>query len=89
MLLAMIVALGVALALGALVWRVRHREPVTAEARCRKDIQALKRSRHTAAVWSAGADSTNTHSRATKAGAWMSFGAVSASGGCGGCGGMA
>jgi hypothetical protein len=92
---AVIVAVGVALAVAAVVWRGRvrrlHRE--NPEARCRRDIQALKHRRQKLVtgpssedVWDAGAPSDPPHSRTKKAATWVAMGAVGGCGGCGGCG---
>jgi hypothetical protein len=92
---AVIVVVGVALAVSAVVWRGRvrrlHRE--NPEARCRRDIQALKRRRQNLVtgsssedIWDAGAPSESSPSRAKKAATWVTLGAVGGCGGCGGCG---
>ena len=95
---AVIVALGVVLALAVLVmlvWRgrVRRLNGKRAEARFRRDIRALRRVRPTRAtglraddVWSAGADSAPASSRSKKAAAWVALGSLGSCGGCGGCG---
>jgi uncharacterized membrane protein YccC len=89
------IALGVALAVVIIwlgrAWTRRARNP---EARCRRDIAALRRTDQTRDVdsgsehvWSAGAgtDADPAQSRAKKTTAWVATGA--AGGGCGGCGG--
>lgn len=91
---AVIVAVGVALAVAVVVWRGRVRRPnrENPEARCRRAIQALKRRRENLVtgpssedIWDAGAPSDASPSRAKKAATWVALGAVG--GGCGGCGG--
>jgi hypothetical protein len=93
---AVIVAVGVALAVAAVLWRgrVRRQHRENPEARCRRDIQALKRRRQNLVtgpssedVWDAGAPSDATSSRAKKAATWVALGAVGGCGSCGGCGG--
>jgi hypothetical protein len=91
---AVIVALGVALAVAAVVWRGRVRHGENPEARCRRDIQALKRRRHNLVtgptsddIWDAGVSSDASPSRAKKTATWVTMGAVGGCGGCGGCGG--
>jgi hypothetical protein len=95
---AVIIALGVALALAAvalLAWcgRVRRLNRENPEARYRSDIQALKRRRQTSVkdlrsddVWSAGAASESSYSRSKKAAAWVALESIGGCGGCGGCG---
>jgi membrane protein implicated in regulation of membrane protease activity len=95
---AVTIALGVVLALAALVVLVWHRRvsrlnSENPEERCRRDIEALRRghrSRGTGLrsddVWSAGAPSDPPHSRSKKAVAWVAVGSVGGCGGCGGCG---
>ena len=96
---AVLIALGVVLALAALVmlvWRgrVRRLNGENPEERYRRDIRAVRRGRQIRArgrrsgdVWSAGAASDSPHSRAKKAGATLATGlAVGGCGGCGGCG---
>jgi len=92
---AVIVAVGVALAVAVVVWRgrVRRLSRENPEARYRQNIQALKRRRRIPVtglrsedVWEAGAPSDAPHSRAKKATAWVAMGAVGGCGGCGGCG---
>jgi len=94
---AVFIALGAALALAVLVvlvWRgrVRRLNGENPEARCRRDIQALRRGHRTRGsglrsedVWEAGAPSDAPHSRAKKAVTWVAVGSVGC-GGCGGCG---
>jgi hypothetical protein len=93
---AVIVAVGVTLAVAVVVCRgrVRRLNSANPEARCRRDIRALKRRRQNLVtgpssedVWEAGAPSGDApHSRAKKAATWVALGAVSGCGGCGGCG---
>ena len=92
---AVIIALGVALALAVVVWRgrVRRLNRENPEARYRRDIQALKRRRRNPVtglrsedVWEAGVPSDAPHSRAKKAAAWVALSSVGGCGGCGGCG---
>jgi len=92
---AVIVAVGVALAVAVVVWRgqVRHGSRENPQARYRRNIQALKRGRpipvtglRSDDVWEAGALPDAPHSRAKKATAWVAMGAVGGCGGCGGCG---
>ena len=92
---AVIVAVGVALAVAVVVWRGRVRRPnrENPEARCRRDIQALKRRRENPVtgpssedIWDAGARSDASPSRGKKAATWVALGAVGGCGGCGGCG---
>lgn len=90
-----VISLGAALAVLAmsLWWARAHRASgQSSEARCRRDIRALRRtSRKQSArrcpddVWSAGADPDPAQSRAKKTVARVTLGAVG--GGCGGCGG--
>ncbi len=94
-----IIALGVALTvLGMSLWwaRTRRVSEGSLEARCRRDIQALRRTSLSRSdsrspgsgaedIWSAGADPDRAPSRAKKAVSWMVIGTVG--GGCGGCGG--
>ena len=90
-----IIALGVALAVlvMSLWWaRARGAKREHLEARCRRDIQVLRRTsrsrnaaRRSDDVWSAGAVADPAQSRAKKAVAWVAIGSVD--GGCGGCGG--
>ena len=95
---AVTIALGVVLALAALVvlvWhgRVRRLNSDNPEERCRRDIHALRRGHRSRGtlrsedVWSAGAPSDPPHSRSKKAVAWVALGSVGGCGGCGGCGG--
>jgi hypothetical protein len=91
----MIIALGVALAvLGMSLWWVRNRRASqeSLEARCRRDIQALRRTSHARSpgfsaddIWLAGAEPDPAQSRAKKSASWLAIGTVG--GGCGGCGG--
>jgi type II secretory pathway pseudopilin PulG len=92
---ALIVALGVALAVAVLVWRGRvHRlNRESPERQCRRDIQALQRlhrtrvtERRSVEVWSAGAAANPRHSRGKKAATWVAAGTLGGCGGCGGCG---
>ena len=96
---AVLIALGVVLALAALVmlvWRGRLRRlnGENPEERYRRDIRAVRcerriraRGRRSGDVWSAEASSDSPHSRAKKAGATLATGlAVGGCGGCGGCG---
>ena len=92
---AVIVAVGGALAVAIVVWRgrVRPLNRENPEARCRRDIAALKRRRQNFVagagsddVWDAGTTSDAPHSRAKKAATWVALGAVGGCGGCGGCG---
>jgi hypothetical protein len=92
---AVIVAVGVALAVAVVVWRgrVQRLNRENPEARCRRDIQALKRRRQNLItrpgsedVWDAGAPPDAPHSRAKTAATWVALGAVGGCGGCGGCG---
>jgi uncharacterized membrane protein YccC len=91
------IALGVVLALAMLVmlvWRgrVRRLNGDDPEARCRRDIEALKRRHQTRAsgvrsdIWEAGAPADPSHSRSKKAATWVALGSVGGCGGCGGCG---
>ena len=92
---AVTIALGVVLALAVLamlVWRWRSRDlnGENPEARCRRDIHALRHGHRPPSsalrsddVWEAGAPSDPPHSRAKKAVTWVAAGTV---GGCGGCG---
>lgn len=90
-----IISLGVALAvLVTALWWVRTHSVSrhSSEARCRRDIKALRRTsqarssgRRPEDVWSAGADPDPAQSRGKKTVAWVALGAVG--GGCGGCGG--
>lgn len=91
-----LIALGVAVAIALLVWRGRQRRPTgeDAEARYRRDAQALRRGRKVRLagagygdVWSAGAESDGPQSRAKKTTAWVAIGSTGGCGGCGGCGG--
>jgi hypothetical protein len=92
---ALIVALGVALAVAVLVWRGRDRRlnRESPETQCRRDIEALRRRRRIRVmehssddVWSAGAAADPPHSRAKRATTWVAVGALGGCGGCGGCG---
>ena len=96
---AVLIALGVVLALAVLVmlvWRgrVRRLDGENPQERYRRDIRDVRRGRKIRArgrrsedVWSAGAASDSPHSRAKKAGATLTTGlAVGGCGGCGGCG---
>jgi hypothetical protein len=96
---AVTIALGVVLALAALVILVWHarvgRLNENPEERCRRDIKALRRGQWTRDaglrcedVWSAGLASNSEpgHSRSKRAVAWVAVGAVGGCGGCGGCG---
>lgn len=87
---AVVIALGVVLAMAVAVWRgrVRRRDRANPRARYQRDVQALKRQRRPITgpgadddVWEAG----TTHSRAKKAATWVTLGSVGC-GGCGGCG---
>jgi hypothetical protein len=89
---AVIVVVGVALAVAVAAWR-RGVRRINPEARYRQNIQALKRRGRTTVravgsddVWEAGAQSDAPHSRAKKATTWVTLGAVGGCGGCGGCG---
>jgi hypothetical protein len=94
---AVIIVLGVMLALAVLVMLVRRGRVVRPngedpEARCRRDIQGLRRGHRAGGfrlrsedVWEAGAPSDAPHSRAKKAVTWVAVGSVGC-GGCGGCG---
>ena len=85
-----IIALGVVFAVVVAVWRgrVRRRDRADPRARYQRDLAALKRQCRPVTgpraddVWEAGATGS-THSRSTKAAAWITLGSV----GCGGCGG--
>ena len=95
---AVIIALGVALALGVLAFlawrgRIRRLNRENPEARYRRDVEALKRRRRippaglsSEDVWSAGAAPGAPYSRSKKAAAWVALGSVGGCGGCGGCG---
>jgi hypothetical protein len=93
---AVIVALGVVLALAVVVWRGRARRlnRENPQERYRRDIEALQRRRRipmtgvrTEDVWEAGAAQGTQHSRAKKAGATLTAGLIGGcGGGCGGCG---
>jgi hypothetical protein len=92
---ALIVALGVALAVAVLMWRgrVRRLNRESPETQCRRDIEALRRRRRTRVterssdeVWRAGAASDPPHSRGKKAATWVTVGTLGGWGGCGGCG---
>ena len=89
-----IIALGVALAVlvVSMCW-IRCRNQKDPQARCRRDIQALRRTSQPRSkvsgsddIWSAGADPDPAQSRAKKTVAWVAVGAVGGCGGCGGCG---
>ena len=94
---AVLIALGVVLALAVLVmlvWRgrVRRLDGENPQERCRRDIRDVRRGRKIRArgrrsedVWSAGAASDSPHSRAKKAEATLTTG-LAVGGGCGGCG---
>jgi Tfp pilus assembly protein PilE len=92
-LIAVVIALGVVLAMAVAVWRgrVRRRDRANPQARYQRDIQALKRQRRPSTgpeaddIWEAG----STHSRSKKATTWVTLGSVGCGGcaGCGGCGG--
>lgn len=91
-----LITVGVVLALGIFVmvaWRKRTRRltHLDPEARCRRDIQAMRRrstnrttGRDSSDVWAAG-ETAPEHSRGKQAVAWIAVASVS--GGCGGCGG--
>ncbi len=92
-----IIALGVALAvLGMSLWWARNRRASQAgmEARCRRDIQALRRTSHSRSpgfsavdIWSAGSEPDPAQSRGKKSVADVAIGTMGVScGGCGGCG---
>jgi hypothetical protein len=93
---AVIVALGMALAVAVLMWRgrVRRLNRENPEERYRRDVRGLRRGRrnrtiggHSEDLWSAGAASSDSgHSRAKKAGAALTVGLTGGCGGCGGCG---
>ena len=93
---AVIIALGVVLAVAAVVWRgwVRRGQRANPQTRYQRDIQALKRQRRmpvtglgTADVWEAGTASDSPHSRSKKkATTWVVLGSTGGCGGCGGCG---
>jgi hypothetical protein len=93
-----IIALGVALAvLGMSLWWARKRSASreSLEARCRRDIAALRRTSHSRSpgfsmddIWSAGAEAVPAQSHAKKSVSWLAIGTAGVScGGCGGCGG--
>jgi hypothetical protein len=91
---AVIIVLGLALAVLAWRWRVRRVNRANPQARYRNDIRALKhRPRMPATalrsddIWSAGAASDSAHSKSKQTAAWVTLGAVGGWGGCGGCGG--
>jgi hypothetical protein len=92
-----IIALGVTLAvLGMSLWWARNRRASqeSAEARCRRDIAALRRTSHSRSpgfsaddIWSAGAEPDPAQSRAKKSVSWLAIGTAGVGcGGCGGCG---
>jgi hypothetical protein len=90
---AVIIVLGVALAVLAWRWRVRRVNRANPQARYRNDIRALKhRPRMPATalrcddIWSAGAAPDSAYSKSKQAAAWVTLGAVGGCGGCGGCG---
>lgn len=91
------IALGVALAVPAMsLWwaRTRRASQESLKSRCRRDIQALRRTSESRGadhnnvddVWSAGAGPDPAQSRAKKSVAWLAIGSAGGCGGCGGCG---
>jgi hypothetical protein len=92
-LIAVMVPVGAALVISALVWRgIRRRHGNDPQERYRRDIRGLQRGLrhgttddHAVDIWSAGAGSDAGHSRGKKTGATLTAGLIA--GGCGGCGG--